>query len=141
MMKNIFSKISNNISSLRDLYNNGILYSINIKSLTGLCYCVTSVIRKNVKNWALILSTWTKCWKNSINFVHYTYFLTNTIKEWQNWSVAHKPRWKTRNPKLLFYHHLLIEKVVVGWANNIIDTWSKSQVWVNCLKCKSADIS
>jgi len=44
MMRDIFLKILNNISSLRDLDVYDILYSINILSLKGLSFCVTLVI-------------------------------------------------------------------------------------------------
>jgi len=43
MMRDIFLKILNNISSLRDLDVYDILYSINILSLKGLSFCVTLV--------------------------------------------------------------------------------------------------
>ena len=45
IMRDIFLKILNNISSLRDLEHNDILYSINILSLKGLSFCVTPVIK------------------------------------------------------------------------------------------------
>jgi len=48
MMRDIFLKILNNISSLRDLDVYDILYSINILSLKGLSFCVTSVNKKTV---------------------------------------------------------------------------------------------
>jgi len=47
-MRDIFLKILNNISSLRDLDVYDILYSINILSLKGLSFCVTSVNKKTV---------------------------------------------------------------------------------------------
>ena len=47
-MRDIFLKILNNISSLRDLDIYDILYSINILSLKGLSFCVTWVIILNI---------------------------------------------------------------------------------------------
>ena len=46
MMRDIFLKILNNISSLRDLDVYDILYSINILSLKGLSFCVILVNNK-----------------------------------------------------------------------------------------------